>query len=212
MASLELGQSRTFLETICNEADGSYTKLGAWLEISKHVIEVPFHSRENLANMAKLKDRNVVSGLLREGQPTALLSSKHIENHDPLIKHSNGSGAGYALDNYRYVADDGKENIIYASNVPEGEPTTVHIHEMGKNGKGVVEHIFILRGSGTIGNSKRPMNEYEKVMPYTEHGIVGGPDGVDLLILTENVAGIPDDKIHVKKTFSPTPRREHIML
>ena len=181
--------------------NGAYTKLGVTLEISKHIIQVPYHSDENLKKLAELKKRNIVTSLLKPGIAVALLSSEDIEIHDPLRPHNNGSSAEYAIDHHRYFAADGKENILYVSRIKPNGSTSKHLHEIGTNGNGVFEHIFILDGEGTIGgeNDRRPMEPYELVSPFSDHVIIAGQEGLSLVILTENVAGIPDDKIHIHK-------------
>lgn len=181
--------------------NGAYTKLGATLEISKHIIQVPYHSDENLENMANLKKRNIVTSILEPGRAIALLSSENIEVHEPLKPHNNGSNAEYAIDHYRYFAEDGNENILYVSRLRASGQTSKHIHELGINGNGIYEHIFILNGAGTIGGEtdRRQMNPYELVTPFSDHVIIAEKNGLDLVILTQNVAGIPDDKIHIPK-------------
>jgi len=187
-------------ETSCHfNEDSSYTQIGASLEISKHIIQVPNHAN-SLVAIAAAKNMNIVPRFPEMAPGIAFLSSQNIRIHEKPAKHGNDSHAEYVVDWYRYKSDDGRENIIWFSRIPpkRGTSKPAHTHGIGLNGKGIYEHYIKVAGVAYIGEgeNRRLMEKYEVVPPNTEHYVEAGEEGAIFFILIENVEGIEDQDIH----------------
>lgn len=181
--------------------DGSYTRHGVEIEISKHIIWVPNHP-ESLVRIAQAKGMNIVPRVPEMPHGIAFLCKPNIETHVEGAKHNNNSEAEYIIDWYRYKADDGRENIIWLSRIPPGKGTSKppHVHTINPlNNRAIVEHYLKVSGVAFIGEGKnrRLMNEYEVVPPNTEHYIeTPEGEGAVFFILIEGVEGIDNKDIH----------------
>lgn len=199
MVLAERTGTREYSPPYFNE-NGSYTELGARMEISKHIILVPNHE-SNLSLIAKAKNMKVVPNFPEQPQGTIFLCNPEIDVHEEPARHGNNSEAEYRIDWFRYKADDGRENIIWLSRIPpkKGTSKPPHAHGLGVNGEGIFEHYLKIAGTAYIdeGGSARPMGEYEVVPPGTEHYIESGEEGAAFFILIENVEGIPNGQIHL---------------
>lgn len=211
MALAEYSGARPHFEIPRYNKDGSYTQLGAWLEISRHVILIPKHSDDVQEKMASAKGMQIIPRPDGLQAGIALLSYPNVPIENPRRNHvkkvkdeGEPSDLEYFIDWFRYIADDGKENIIFAARVPQKGKTSrpPHTHGWNINEKPVYEHYFKLSaGDAYIGEeeNKRLMKNYEAVPPNTNHYIEAGDEGVVLFMLLENVEGIPDDQIHIHR-------------
>lgn len=179
--------------------DGSYTRLGAEMEISKHIIRVPNHEH-SLNLMAEQKRMKIVPRFPEMPLGIAFLSRPEIKTYEEPARHNNNSGAEYVVDWYRYKADDGRENIIWFSRIPPNKGTSKPPHTHGinpNNGRGAFEHYLKISGVAYMGEGeeRRLMDEYEIVPPNTQH-YIETDEGAVFFILIENVEGIADEDIH----------------
>ena len=74
--------------------DGSYTRLGVQMEISKHIIRVPNHPSVNL--IAEARGMKIVPRFPEMPQGIALLSNPNVKTHEKPARHgqTNGRDAG----------------------------------------------------------------------------------------------------------------------
>ena len=194
MVIAERTGTREYSPPYFNE-NGSYTELGARMEISKHIILVP-NRESSLSLIAKAKNMKVVPNFPEQPQGTIFLCNPEIEVHEKPARHGNNSEAEYRIDWFRYKAGDGRENILWLSRIPPRKGTSKPPHA---HGEGIFEHYLKIVGTACIddGGGGRLMGKYEVVPTGTEHYIESGEEGAVFFILIENVEGIRDDQIHL---------------
>ena len=181
--------------------DGSYTRFGVQMEISKHIIRVPNNER-SLGLIAKAKNMKIVPRFEEMAHGIAFLCMPNIKTYEDPARHGNNSGAEYGIDWFRYKADDGRENIIWFQRIPPKKGTSKPPHTHGINPinkKGVYEHYVKEAGIAYMGEGadRKLMADYEIVPPNTEHYIeTEENDGAVFFILIENVEGIENSDIH----------------
>lgn len=199
MVLAERTGTREYSPPYFNE-NGSYTELGARMEISKNVIRVPNHPN-SLELMAEARGMNIVPRFPEMPNGIAFLCIPNVKTYEEPARHNNNSSAEYVIDWHRYKSDDGRENILWLSRIPpkKGTSKPPHAHGVGVNGEGIFEHYLKIAGTAYIdeGGSARPMGKYEVVPPGMEHYIESGEEGAAFFILIENVEGIPDHQIHL---------------
>ena len=211
--SAEAGRFPGLKGAVLINGDGSYTEEGVRREIDKLIIAVPAGNAHLIDHGVSNDDRRWAVGPKYSVQTSGIAYLYHPDiplfdppqshaphNETPSGQFSKTSDGGYGVDGFRYIADDGKENIVYDCEIPPWGTTSIplHVHGLNSNNRGIHEHYLKRSGSGYIfdGVSIRELLDYEKIKPFIPHFIIAGGEGLRQTIIIDDVVGVPTGAIH----------------